>query len=274
MTSHNLLNRNCHLCKDSCRRLYVSARVIFGESLDGGLVVDDIRCLQHFFCTRERSCRDDDGVFLCAIRGRRGSFMLEVYVQLAEIYMCHSSQSASGLEVEARCNLINKGIGVLEVLLLVVEVAHDVCTERSVERYAYRLDVVGTVASSSVNIKVYESVHLVYTVALVHETFFLGVEVRVVCLFRYRLRQLVSRELHWCQRVAVILLVVESDVARVCNDLAVYEALDAVLFRKLESFGQIELRHEVAAEVSARLRIAHLADVAGVCSCQNRVGDD
>ena len=62
MTSHNLLNRNCHLCKDSCRRLYVSARVIFGESLDGGLVVDDIRCLQHFFCTRERSCRDDDGV--------------------------------------------------------------------------------------------------------------------------------------------------------------------------------------------------------------------
>ena len=200
MAFQNVVDGQRELGEESCGRLQIGAAVVGGEGLHVFVVVLDIRGLQHLFGTTELNQCVVDGIF---------AQHTEVDDELAGEDVCHRTDAARALEVEARHHVLDELQLVGEVRLVLIQGVDDVrAVVVVVVAVAVGIGVVQLNAdvrrvAAAVARRLAEALvskrvgSLLDDAALSQIAFFLRVKVGIVALIlEHGLRHLVGRHLH------------------------------------------------------------------------------
>ena len=114
----NLVDGECHLGENACRRLQVCAVVLADQRLQRFFVVDDSGGLKNLGRRRHTDIAIDHGVFIILI------MVEDTHVDLLQV--SHHAKTIVHLEIESRTERMDEAIGVLEILRMLIVVAQDI----------------------------------------------------------------------------------------------------------------------------------------------------
>ena len=117
MSHLDVFDGQCNLRTDARRRLQIGTFVVFNQGVDACLVVGDMGSLQYLL----RSVESAD----CFV-GHVTDGVVVVDLQLCVGNFRHDTQSINAFEVESRTYLTDKGLGILEILWVLIIGMHDI----------------------------------------------------------------------------------------------------------------------------------------------------